>query len=143
MKTVLTNGCFDILHEGHIDGFRQCRDMVGPEGVFIVALNDDASVRRLKGPERPINHQDARRQAILATGYVTDVKFFREEDDLVEIVKQLRPDFMVKDSEYKDKPITGRKELEEQGGTMVFQDRLAHRPSTTRAVEALKQSQKT
>ncbi len=135
MKTILTNGCFDILHPGHIDGLRQMKEM---GGWVVVALNSDESVRRIKGPSRPVNSYQARASALLNTGHVEEVIQFTEEDELREIVKSLKPDHMVKDSEYRDQRITGQDELEAYGGTVIYQDRLPGRPSTTKAIEQMK-----
>ncbi len=135
MKTILTNGCFDILHPGHIDGLKQMRAMCD---WLVVALNSDDSVRRLKGPTRPVNEYVKRASALIQTGYVDEVVRFTEEDELREIVRSLKPDHMVKDSEYRNQRITGQDELEAYGGTVIYQDRLAGRPSTTKAVEQMK-----
>ncbi len=137
MKTILTNGCFDILHEGHIDGLRQMQAL---GGWLVVALNSDESVRRLKGPARPINEYSKRASALLNTGYVDEVLHFTEEDELREIVKTVKPDHMVKDSEYRNQRITGQDELEAYGGSVIYQDRLPGRPSTTRVIHRMKVS---
>ncbi len=112
-RVVFTNGCFDILHKGHVvylEKARRCGD------VLIVGLNTDASVRRLKGESRPINSQDARAAVMAALGAVDYVVLF-DEDTPAELIADVRPDVLVKGGDYKVEDIVGR---ENAGCTMVI-----------------------
>lgn len=101
--SVFTNGCFDILHRGHVELLQYCRTL----GRVIVGLNSDASVRRLKGPDRPINNQEDRRAVLLSLRYVDDVIIF-EEDTPHELIQRLSPDVIVKGGDYRPEDVVGR-----------------------------------
>ena len=88
MKVVFTNGCFDILHRGHVEYLAKAADM---GDVLVVGLNTDASVRRLKGEGRPINNQEARALVLASLSFVDAVVLF-DEDTPLELIKAVRPD---------------------------------------------------
>lgn len=126
MKTVLTNGCFDVFHCDHARLLQQCREL--GERV-IVALNSDASVRRQKGPGRPVNCWAHRREVLLALRFVDEVVPFDTEEDLKRIVQELRP-ILVKGPPWKAHELTGAAYASE----VVILESL-HRTSTTEIVQ--------
>ena len=104
-KTIaFTNGCFDILHAGHVSVLEFARSK---GDVLVVGLNSDASVRRLKGPSRPVNTQQDRALVLAALESVSAVCVF-EEDTPYELIKLVRPDVLVKGGDYKPTEIVGR-----------------------------------
>ncbi|MCD6282863.1 D-glycero-beta-D-manno-heptose 1-phosphate adenylyltransferase [bacterium] len=109
---VFTNGCFDLLHPGHIHQLREAK----AQGDFlIVGLNSDASTRRLKGEGRPVLPQDARRELLEAIRYVDAVVVF-DGDTPEELIREVRPDVLVKGAEYETKDIVGAGFVEGYGG---------------------------
>jgi len=111
-KVVFTNGCFDILHAGHVDLLEKAR---GFGDVLIVGLNSDASVERLKGAGRPINAVEHRARVLLALSVVDYVSVF-DEDTPFELVWTICPDVLVKGGDYTPDTIVGRGIVEEHGG---------------------------
>ena len=103
MTTVFTNGCFDILHRGHVEYLRQSK---GLGDRLIVGLNSDSSVRRLKGDSRPINNQEDRAALLKALRFVDEVVIF-DEDTPLELIKRLRPDIITKGGDYKTEDVVG------------------------------------
>lgn len=103
-KIVFTNGCFDILHAGHVSVLEFARSK---GDVLVVGLNSDASVRRLKGPTRPVNTQDDRALVLAALESVSAVCIF-EEDTPYNLIKKICPDVLVKGGDYKPSEIVGR-----------------------------------
>ncbi len=113
MHTVFTNGCFDILHKGHVELLEFCKHYKGVSfsghSLFprvVVGLNSDASVKRLKGDSRPINNQEDRAYLLQSLKYVDDVVIF-DEDTPYELLKKVRPDFIVKGGDYKKEDVVG------------------------------------
>jgi rfaE bifunctional protein nucleotidyltransferase chain/domain len=114
-KTVVfTNGCYDVLHPGHIRLLERARSL---GDVLILALNSDASVRRLKGPSRPLIGQQERAELAAALEAVDVVTFF-EEDTPRELIAALLPDVLVKGADWSHF-IAGREEVEAAGGTVL------------------------
>ena len=114
-RVVLTNGCFDLLHAGHVALLEAARR----EGdVLVVALNSDASVRRLKGDGRPLVPQDERAEALGALEAVDRVVVY-EADTPLELVRALAPDVLVKGADWATDEIVGRAEVEAGGGRVV------------------------
>jgi len=105
--TVVTNGCFDIVHEGHIALFKYCRSILPPNGVFVVALNGDESIRRLKGASRPVNSLEARK-ALLNQFTMIDWIVAFDEDTPHELYKAMRPTVIVKGGDYSADAVVGR-----------------------------------
>ena len=114
-RVVFTNGVFDILHPGHIRYLRQARAL---GDVLVVGLNGDASVRRNKGPERPINSQDERAEILAALEPVDAVVIF-DEDTPDQIIKAVQPDVLVKGADWAEEAIVGRDTVEARGGRVV------------------------
>jgi rfaE bifunctional protein nucleotidyltransferase chain/domain len=131
-KIVFSNGCFDILHQGHIEYLAQARDK---GDVLVVGLNTDASVRRLKGVNRPVNPQKARAMVLAALFFVDAVVFF-DEDTPYELIKTIQPDVLVKGADYKPESIVGYDIVTAKGGTVETVD-LVEGFSTTGIIENL------
>lgn len=105
-RIVFTNGCFDILHPGHVDVLTKCREMAGPRGTVVVGVNSDASVKRLKGEKRPIFDEVTRCEMVAAIVGV-DFALTFEEDTPYELLKVLRPHVIVKGGDYKANEVVG------------------------------------
>lgn len=135
-KTVaFTNGCFDILHEGHIASLSEAAKEAD---YLIVGVNSDASVKRLKGPERPINHEQSR-ALVLASLAIVDAVVIFEEDTPLNLIAQLLPDFLVKGGDYTIEQIVGAKEVMENGGKVIINPIIAGF-STTGLIQQIKAS---
>jgi len=102
MKRIFTNGCFDILHRGHIELLKHCKSM----GYVIVGLNSDSSVAGLKGPTRPYFCQDDREFMLKSCKFVDEVIIFNEETPY-NLIKQVNPDIIVKGGDYKKEDVVG------------------------------------
>ncbi|MEO8822182.1 MAG: D-glycero-beta-D-manno-heptose 1-phosphate adenylyltransferase [Ginsengibacter sp.] len=109
---VFTNGVFDILHEGHIAVLAEAASFAD---VLIVAVNSDASVKKLKGESRPINGEDSR-ALILASLIMVDAVVIFNEETPIEIIKLIQPDVLVKGGDYSLETIIGAKEVLDNGG---------------------------
>lgn len=133
-QVVFTNGCFDILHLGHVDYLEKARQ-TGTK--LIVGLNSDDSVRILKGPERPVNNEVARARIIASLQFVDLVIVFNEQTPL-ELITQLMPDILVKGDDYSIETIVGAKEVMAAGG-QVKTIPLVPSYSTTGIIQKLKQ----
>ena len=134
-KVVFTNGVFDLLHPGHVDvllGARRRGD------VLIVGLNSDASVRRLKGPDRPVRAEAERAYVLAALGMVDAVVIFGEDTPL-ETVRALRPDVLVKGGDYTEATIVGAPDVRSWGGDVVVIP-LTPGQSTTSIINRLRDS---
>jgi len=116
-KTIgFTNGCFDILHQGHISSLS---DAAREADILIVGLNSDASTRRLKGPQRPINNEQAR-ATVLASLLMVDAVILFEEDTPLDLITNVAPDVLVKGGDYTIDQIVGAKEVMAAGGRVVI-----------------------
>jgi rfaE bifunctional protein nucleotidyltransferase chain/domain len=113
-KVVFTNGCFDILHLGHITYLFQAAEM-GTK--LVIGLNSDQSVRRLKGDSRPVQDEYARAIAISALE-CTDLVCIFDEDTPLELIKIVSPDFLIKGGDYSVKEIVGYQEVTASGGSV-------------------------
>ncbi len=134
-KTVFTNGCFDILHQGHIFSLSQA----AKEGDFlIVAINSDASVKRLKSNDRPVNDQSSR-SLLLASLVMVDAVIVFDEETPLDLIKTLLPDVLVKGGDYTLEQIVGANEVMEHGGRVVINP-IVEGFSTTFIIEKLKQA---
>lgn len=115
-KVVFTNGCFDLLHAGHIRLFKKAKRL---GDVLIVALNSDSSVRKVKGPSRPIFPLQERREILESVEDIDYLTSFTEETPQ-RIIAALLPDVLVKGSDWKPAEVIGRREVEEAGGRVVI-----------------------
>jgi rfaE bifunctional protein nucleotidyltransferase chain/domain len=111
-KIVFTNGCFDMLHRGHVELLAQCREL-GDH--VVLGLNSDASTRRLKGPARPINDQISRAIVLAGLSFVDAIIIF-EEDTPLDIITAINPDVLVKGGDYKATEIVGADVVRRNGG---------------------------
>ena len=111
-KIVFTNGCFDLLHRGHVDYLAKAADL---GDVLILGLNTDASVSKLKGPQRPIQDEQSRLHIIASLGFVDAVVLFDEETPL-DLIDLVQPDVLVKGSDYKPEAIVGFDIVKLKGG---------------------------
>ena len=133
-KTIaFTNGCFDILHEGHIYSLSQAAKEAD---VLIVGVNADASVTKIKGEHRPINNQHSR-SLILASLLIVDAVVIFEEDTPLELIKKIMPDVLVKGGDYTVGTVVGSKEVITNGGRVVINP-LIENFSTTGIIEKIK-----
>jgi rfaE bifunctional protein nucleotidyltransferase chain/domain len=114
-RVVFTNGVFDILHPGHVRYLQHARSL---GDALILGLNADASVRRNKGPERPINPQAERAEILEALACVDAVVLF-EEDTPDRVIKAIQPDVLVKGADWGEHAIVGRETVEARGGKVV------------------------
>lgn len=135
-KTVVfTNGCFDILHRGHVDYLAKAREL---GDVLVVGVNTDASVKRLKGPDRPIV-QDEDRAAVLAALAVVDYVCLFDEDTPYELIRALVPDILVKGADWSLGDIVGKDIVEAAGGAVHTIQFLPNR-STTNIIQKIVQT---
>ncbi|MBO6027201.1 MAG: D-glycero-beta-D-manno-heptose 1-phosphate adenylyltransferase [Bacteroidales bacterium] len=133
LKVVFTNGCFDLLHRGHVEYLAKAADM---GDVLVVGLNTDASVRRLKGEGRPVNDENARALVLAALSFVDAVVLF-DEDTPYELIKAVRPDVLVKGADYKPEEIVGYDIVTSYGGRVETID-LVEGYSTTGMIASLR-----
>ena len=133
-KTVVfTNGVFDILHAGHIFSLSQA----AKEGDYlIVGINSDDSVKRLKGPARPVNQQDSR-ALVIASLLMVDAAIIFEEDTPLQLINSIKPDVLVKGGDYTIDQIVGAREVIANGGRVVINP-IIEGFSTSRIIEKLK-----
>ena len=133
-KTIaFTNGCFDILHEGHIFSLSQAAKEAD---ILVVGLNSDSSVKKLKGDHRPINNEHSR-ALLLASLLMVDIVTIFEEDTPLELIKVIMPDVFVKGGDYTIDQIAGAKEVIENGGRVIINE-IIPGFSTTGLVEKIK-----
>ncbi|MBL3654931.1 D-glycero-beta-D-manno-heptose 1-phosphate adenylyltransferase [Fulvivirga sediminis] len=132
-KVVFTNGCFDILHLGHVDYLEKAAEL-GDR--LIVAINTDASVKRLKGEERPLNDEYARARLLASLSFVDAVTYFSQDTPL-EVITEILPDILVKGSDYLTENIVGSDIVIKNGGVVKTID-LVDGYSTTGLVNKIK-----
>lgn len=133
---VFTNGCFDVLHRGHVEYLFAAR---ARGDALVVALNTDGSVRRLKGPTRPVNGEDDRAYVLAGLAAVDAVTLFGE-DTPHELVSALLPDVLVKGGDYREEEIVGGAEVKAAGGRVVVAPLVPGR-STTSILQRWKEGQ--
>lgn len=138
LRIGFTNGCFDLLHRGHVKLLAEARAACDR---LVVGLNSDASVRRLKGEGRPINPADGRAEVLAALEAVDLVAVF-EEDTPLELIKRVRPAVLVKGADYKREDVVGHDVVEQAGGTVVLVD-LVPGHSTTAMVKRVAPAKQT
>ncbi len=133
-KIAFTNGCFDIIHPGHLFSLAQAANEAD---FLIVGLNSDASVRKLKGPTRPINTTQSR-AIVLANLIVVDAVVIFEEETPLELISTLLPDVIVKGGDYTIDQIVGSKEVIANGGKVVINP-MVEGFSTTSLIDKIKE----
>jgi D-beta-D-heptose 7-phosphate kinase/D-beta-D-heptose 1-phosphate adenosyltransferase len=133
-RIVFTNGCFDLLHRGHIEYLAKAKSL---GDILIVGLNADDSVRRLKGPNRPITPQEDR-AAILAALAVVDYVCIFDEDTPYELIRAVVPDILVKGADWTVDDVVGKDIVEAAGGSVQTIEFLPNR-STTNIIQKIAQ----
>jgi rfaE bifunctional protein nucleotidyltransferase chain/domain len=133
-KIVFTNGCFDILHSGHVQYLDAAKKL---GDVLIIGLNSDKSVKRLKGPARPINNESDR-SLVLAALCLTDYVVIFDEDTPYNLINSIKPDVLVKGGDWKPKDIVGSDILHEYGGKVISLLYIAGK-STTSIINEVKE----
>jgi glycerol-3-phosphate cytidylyltransferase len=134
-KIVSTNGCFDILHVGHVRYLQESRKQ---GDILVVCLNSDASVKRLKGDSRPVNNESDRAEVLAALGCVDYVVIF-EEDTPCNLIEIIKPDVHTKGGDYNPDNLPETKVIRENGGELVFIN-FVEGKSTTATIEKMKLS---
>ncbi|MBL7788191.1 MAG: D-glycero-beta-D-manno-heptose 1-phosphate adenylyltransferase [Chitinophagales bacterium] len=137
-KIVFTNGCFDIIHQGHLQTLAYAADQ-GTK--LIVGLNTDASIRHLKGDERPIQDQHSRALLLASLSYVDAVVLFDEETPL-HLIEQILPDVLVKGGDYREEDIVGYDIVTQNEGAVMVVPFLEGY-STTNLIAKIKQNEST
>ncbi len=130
---VFTNGCFDVIHRGHIEFLKFCRSQGGK---VVLGLNSDSSVKIIKGPQRPINNQDDRAAVLAALETVDYITFFDEPDPL-NLIEKVKPDVLVKGQDWSGKGVVGREFVESYGGKVVLAP-LVDGKSTTAMIKEIR-----
>ena len=131
---VFTNGCFDLVHRGHVDYLSRARDL---GDLLVVGLNSDSSVKRLKGESRPVSNEASRAAVLAAMEFVDYVVVF-EEDTPLRLIENICPDILVKGGDYDRTNVVGADFVEAHGGHLELLS-LVPGESTTRLVERIKQ----
>lgn len=132
---VMTNGCFDILHRGHVELLKAAAAM-GKS--LIVAVNTDESIMRLKGPARPVNTLEDRMAVLAAIWCVTAVVPF-SDDTPIALIREIQPDVLVKGGDWKKEDVAGALEVEQWGGVFRSVPITYHR-STTDIIEKIQRT---
>ncbi len=133
-KIVFTNGCFDILHVGHVRYLQEARKL---GDLLVLGLNSDSSVRTLKGEKRPLVPQDERADVLAALEAINYVTIFDEATPL-ELIEYLKPDFLVKGGDWSEDEIVGADAIRKWGGRVIVAPLIQGR-STTNVVEKILQ----
>ena len=119
-KIVFTNGCFDIIHRGHVDYLAKA---AGLGDQLVIGINTDVSVSKIKGPQRPLNDQISRAMVLASFSYVSMVLFF-DESTPYELIRLIQPDILVKGADYKIEEIVGYDIVKAKGGEIITLDYL-------------------
>lgn len=117
-KVIFTNGCFDIIHRGHVEYLAKAASL-GHQ--LVIGVNSDASVKRLKGPTRPVQDENTRAMVLASFGFVSKVVLF-EEDTPYELIKQVMPTILVKGGDYEPEKIVGYDIVTSNGGEVITID---------------------
>jgi rfaE bifunctional protein nucleotidyltransferase chain/domain len=133
-KLVFTNGCFDIIHRGHVEYLAQAATL-GDQ--LVIGLNTDASVKRLKGSSRPVQNENTRALVLASFSFVSKVILF-DEDTPIELIKLVKPDFLVKGGDYKPENIVGHDIVTAYGGEVATID-LVEGYSTSSIINKMSQ----
>lgn len=132
-KVVFTNGCFDLLHDGHIELLKKAKAL---GDMLVIGLNSDESIKRLKGDNRPIQSEKVRAQVMASIKYVDAVVIF-DDDTPLELIKTISPDVLVKGSDYRMDEVVGYDVVTDRGGEVVLVD-LVEGSSTSNIVDKIK-----
>jgi D-beta-D-heptose 7-phosphate kinase/D-beta-D-heptose 1-phosphate adenosyltransferase len=132
-KIAFTNGCFDILHVGHV---RYLREAKKTADVLVLALNSDSSVRSIKGEKRPILNENERAELLAALEFVDFITIFEELTPL-ELILCLKPDILIKGGDWPEEKVVGREEVKKWGGRVAIIPEIEGK-STTNIVEKIK-----
>ena len=132
-KIAFTNGCFDILHVGHV---RYLREAKKTADVLVLALNSDSSVRSIKGEKRPLMNEKERAEILAALECIDFVTIFQELTPL-ELINYLKPDILIKGGDWPEEKVVGREEVKKWGGRVVIIPEVEGK-STTNIVEKIK-----
>jgi len=133
---IFTNGCFDVLHSGHVSLLERSAALGGSKAFLVVGLNDDASVSRLKGPSRPVNTEDDRARVLSSLGCVGAVVLFAEDTPL-DLIKAVKPDILVKGADYTKDRVVGADVVEAMGGRVELVPLVEGR-STTATIQRMR-----
>jgi D-glycero-beta-D-manno-heptose 1-phosphate adenylyltransferase len=131
-KIVFTNGCFDILHKGHVDYLQKAKQF---GNILIIGLNTDSSIKRIKGKDRPLQNEETRASVLASLVFVSAVVLF-EEDTPKNLIESIRPDFLVKGADYAINQIVGADFVQGYGGRVVTIE-LTESYSTTSIVNKI------
>jgi D-beta-D-heptose 7-phosphate kinase/D-beta-D-heptose 1-phosphate adenosyltransferase len=132
-KIAFTNGCFDILHVGHV---RYLREAKKTADVLVLALNSDSSVRSIKGEKRPLMNENERAEILAALEFVDFITIFEELTPL-ELINCLKPDILIKGGDWPEEKVVGREEVKKWGGRVAIIPEIEGK-STTNIVEKIK-----
>ena len=132
-KIAFTNGCFDILHVGHV---RYLREAKKTADVLVLALNSDSSVRSIKGEKRPLVSEQERAEVLAALEFIDFVTIFPELTPL-ELINYLKPDVLIKGGDWPEEKVVGREEVKKWGGRVAIIPEIEGK-STTNVVEKIK-----
>jgi D-beta-D-heptose 7-phosphate kinase/D-beta-D-heptose 1-phosphate adenosyltransferase len=137
---VFTNGCFDVIHRGHIEFLKFCKSQ---GDIVVLALNSDFSVKKIKGPERPINNQHDRAEVLAALETIDYIVIFDEPDPL-NTIQKIRPDILIKGKDWEHKGVVGREFVESYGGKVVLASLIDGKSSTNtiNKMKSLRKNQK-
>lgn len=133
-RIVFTNGCFDILHRGHIEYLAKAASL---GDVLVIGLNTDQSVKNIKGPKRPVQDEKSRALVLASLTFVTAVVFFNE-DTPYNLIEQIKPDVLVKGADYQKKDIVGADVVESNGGEIITVN-LTEGYSTSSVINKIKE----
>ncbi len=131
-RIVFTNGCFDLLHIGHVRYLEKAKAL---GDILVVGVNSDTSVRKLKGPKRPILPEEERAEILSSLGCVDYVTLFSEIDPL-KLIRSLQPDILVKGGDWTKEQIVGREVVERSGGEVVIIP-FIEKASTSNLIETI------
>jgi rfaE bifunctional protein nucleotidyltransferase chain/domain len=132
-KIAFTNGCFDILHVGHV---RYLREAKKTADILVLALNSDSSVRSIKGEKRPLVGEEERAEILAALEFIDFVTIFQELTPL-ELISYLKPDILIKGGDWQEDKVVGRDEVKKWGGRVILIPEVEGK-STTNIVEKIK-----
>ena len=137
-KTIgFTNGCFDILHSGHVSYLNEAKKNVD---FLILGLNTDSSIKKIKGSSRPIVDQENRAQVLSGLSSVDAIVFFNENTP-IKLIKTIQPHFLIKGNDYKVEEVVGHKEIKKWAGEVMLID-LIPGQSSTNIIKKINHSEK-